>query len=160
MKTFAILICLLICGFPLHASGREESKVKLAYDVGFEMNFDNREYYKSDFSESMTIFGARLSPSVGLSIGREHKVMLGVDVMKDFGSPDRDVLGETLLYYKMDKTFSDTRMELYAGIFSRKVSGTSVSPTRAFFHSLFTFSGRTLCKYFSTSAQLHIQQEK
>lgn len=122
MKSLLILLCLLTSGLWLSASQREEGKIRLAYDVGFEMNFDNREYYKSDFSESMTIFGARLSPSVGLSIGREHKVMLGVDVMKDFGSPDRDVLGETLLYYKMDRTFSDTRMELYAGIFSRKVS--------------------------------------
>ena len=48
------------------ASGKE--KVTFAYDLDFEMNFDNREFYKSNFSESMTIFGARLTPSVGVDV--------------------------------------------------------------------------------------------
>ena len=48
------------------APGKE--KVTFAYDLDFEMNFDNREFYKSDFSESMTIFGARLTPSVGIDV--------------------------------------------------------------------------------------------
>ena len=48
---------------PLHAGENEDAKVRLAYDVDFKMNFDNREFYRSSFSNSMTIFGARLTPS-------------------------------------------------------------------------------------------------
>ena len=35
-----------------------KDKVNLTYDLDFEMRFDNREFYRSRFSESMTIFGA------------------------------------------------------------------------------------------------------
>ena len=62
-----------------------KDKVSLAYDLDFEMRFDNREFYRSRFSESMTIFGARLTPSVGVQIvqdnGVRHRLMAGVDVM-------------------------------------------------------------------------------
>ena len=67
----------------------KERALKFAYDVDFEMNFDNREYAPSAFSGSRTIFGARLTPSVGLKLnetsGGEHRLMFGIDVMKDFG---------------------------------------------------------------------------
>ena len=41
--------------FTVVSVARDKS-VKFAYDVDFEMNFDNRELYKSAFSRSMTIF--------------------------------------------------------------------------------------------------------
>ena len=128
--------------------------VRFAYDVHFEMNFDNRELYRSAFSNSMTIFGARLTPSVGLQAvqedGTSHKLMLGIDVMKDFGaSPvseliagkgsaetlprqnNLDLFREITLYYRMEKDFGDTDMTLYAGIFPRRTMEGSYS--RAFF---------------------------
>ena len=49
-------LILLLFSFSLRA---EDDKVRFAYDVDFEMRFDNREYYRSAFSPSMTIFGAR-----------------------------------------------------------------------------------------------------
>ena len=117
--------------------------VRFAYDVHFEMNFDNREYFRSAFSNSMTIFGTRLTPAVGLEAlqkdGTSHRVMLGVDVMKDFGaSPvseliagegnaetlsrqnNLDLFREITLYYRMEKSFRNTDMTLYAGIFPRR----------------------------------------
>ncbi len=87
----------------------DKKKVRFAYDVGFEMNFDNREFYKSRFSRSMTIFGARLTPAVGLSVKQSrhlnHKVMLGVDILKEFGSQtlNKELFREMTLYYQMDK---------------------------------------------------------
>ena len=70
--------------------GQEESFVRFAYDVDFEMKFDNREYGQSPYSSSMTIFGARLTPSVGMDIkqknGMRHRLMAGIDIMKDFGA--------------------------------------------------------------------------
>ena len=86
----SIFIILLLLPFSGAAQTLHKQDVKLAYDVSFDMNFDNREFYRSGFSNSMTIFGARLTPSVGFSVSQsrniQHKVMLGIDIMKDFGS--------------------------------------------------------------------------
>ena len=88
MKRLIYIIILLFSVLVLQA---QDKRLKFTYDVDFEMNFDNREYYKSAFSESMTIFGARLTPSVGLeavqSDGTSHRIMIGADIMKDFGAP-------------------------------------------------------------------------
>lgn len=129
-------------------AGRPDSngkpKAAFAYDVDFEMRFDNREFSQSAFTPSMTIFGARLTPSVGLALsesnGAEHRLMAGVDIMKDFGaSPISELVAggktdETLfrlnnlglfreltLYYNFHKTLAKTDMEIYAGIFPRSV---------------------------------------
>ena len=90
---YNIITCVLLLCSSLHvyASGPFEKnrKADFAYDVDFEMNFDNREYDPSSFSRSRTIFGARLTPAVGLKLnersGGEHRLMFGIDVMKDFG---------------------------------------------------------------------------
>ena len=120
------------------------SKPSFVYDVDFELRFDNREFSQSAFTPSMTIFGARLTPSVGLafgeSAGAQHRLMAGIDVMKDFGaSPISELVAggktdETLsrlnnlglfreltLYYNFQKKIAKTDMEIYAGIFPRSV---------------------------------------
>ena len=105
---------------------RNSKKAKFVYDVNFEMNFDNREFYESNFSSSMTIFGARLTPAVGLEIATDnntsHRLMGGIDVMKDFGSEqvNKELFREISLYYRLNKKFNDTEMTLYAGIFPRR----------------------------------------
>ena len=142
---FALSVLLVLSSTGLHASQKDSSRVKFAYDVDFEMNFDNREFYRSSFSRSMTIFGARLTPSVGLHVsqpeaGLEHKVMMGIDVMKDFGaSPVPSELSggssesspslvntalfrEITLYYRMTHRSVKTDVDLYAGIFPRRMS--------------------------------------
>lgn len=95
------------------------------YDVGFEFNFDNREYGGGEYSPSMTVLGARLTPSVGIRMDASpasvHSLMLGIDVMKDFGSDARteDLFRELTFYYKWEKDFGRTGMTLTAGIFPR-----------------------------------------
>ena len=134
------MVILLLLGFAVQA---REKDIKFAWDVDFEMNFDNREFYRSSFTNSMTIFGARLTPAVGLehvaSDGSHHRLMTGIDVMKDFGaSPISEYLAggntdetfmrqnnlslfrEIILYYRFDKRFGDTDMTMFAGIFPRK----------------------------------------
>ena len=116
-------------------------KVRFAYDVNFEMNFDNREN-TSDLSPSMTVFGARLTPEIGIGVtqgnGTLHRVMLGVDIMKDFGrgpdaSPDglvpgnkgyanADLFKEMTMYYRMDRRMGKTDFSLTAGIFPKRFS--------------------------------------
>ena len=92
-----LLLISVFATMSLHA-GDSLKTVSLAYDVDFKMNFDNRELYKSAFSSSMTIFGARVTPSVGVAVrpqaGEEHRVMLGADLMKDFGGAQDRLLEE------------------------------------------------------------------
>ena len=145
---------------------KHEEKVKFEYDVDFEMNFDNREFYRSGFSESMTIFGARLTPAAGLSFqqpehGLKHRIMLGIDVMKDFGaSPvseglagvgsDETAVGlvnkalfrEITVYYQLDKKSGNTGLELLAGVFPRRFTEGNYS--EAFFSDSLRFYDNNL----------------
>ena len=75
----------------------------------------------------MTIFGARLAPAVGLESvqkdGTSHRLMIGADIMKDFGVPSKSkiaLLDEVTFYYSLNKKFDKTQMTIYAGIFPRK----------------------------------------
>ena len=139
----------------------KERALKFAYDVDFEMNFDNREYAPSAFSGSRTIFGARLTPSVGLKLnetsGGEHRLMFGIDVMKDFGdSPvqpslaqpgnteelsrkkeNLDLFHEITLYYKYLFSKGKSDIAITAGIFPRRFLGGDYS--RAFFSDSLRF---------------------
>ncbi len=165
-KYISIAAFLLLCASSVKAAAEDDVKVRFAYDVDFEMNFDNREFYRSDFSESMTIFGARLTPSVGIAIpqpgmGMNHKLMVGIDVMKDFGaSPvnpglaggvtgetaarqnNLDLFRELTLYYKLEKRTERTGLDLYAGIFPRRTMGGSYSD--AFFSDSLKFYDNNL----------------
>ena len=121
------LYIILLAAAAVQASGQTRREtVRFEYDLDFEMNFDNREFYKSNFSESMTIFGARLTPSVGVDVRQgnsmNHRLMAGIDIMKDFGDSlaPKDLLREVTLYYNMEKTFRRCEFTMYAGIFPRK----------------------------------------
>lgn len=125
MKSLNILIVLLLA--TVSASASDSTKVSFVYQVNFDMNFDNREVDRSRFTRSMTVFGARLTPSVGLSVssadGYEHRLMAGVDIMKDFGDSraNADLMRELSMYYRMKKNFRKTGFEMYAGIFPRRM---------------------------------------
>ena len=125
-----------------------KDKVSLAYDLDFEMRFDNREFYRSRFSESMTIFGARLTPSVGVQIvqdnGLRHRLMAGIDVMKDFGdsAANKELFRELTIYYNVQKQVGDNGLELYAGIFPRKLLDGRW--TQAFFSDSLSFYDNNL----------------
>ena len=119
-----------------------ERKLSFAYDADFEMNFDNREYYRSSFSRSMTIFAGRLTPSAGISFNQDestgHRLMFGVDVMKDFGAPDAELLNEIVFHYTLDKQIGNTGIRLSAGIMPRskmfdKYSEAFISDSLAFY---------------------------
>lgn len=143
---YILLAIISLCsgGFMAQAQ-TDSSKVKasFAYDVNFEMQFDNREFSKSAFTSSMTIFGARLTPVIGVDLeqknGIKHRLMLGIDIMKDFGTapvssqyapadaPDADsrlnnwkLFKEIIMYYKVHKQLGKTDFELNAGILPRR----------------------------------------
>lgn len=141
-----IVIALLMVLFSTGAEAQPVEKdrpVELAYDVDFEFCFDNREFYKSDFSNSSTIFGAQLTPSIGIDVNKgtdlSHRVMLGVDVFKDFGAKTTipQLFSEVTFYYNMEKVFPKTEISLFAGIFPRSAMEGNYS--QAFFSDSLTF---------------------
>lgn len=148
----AVCMCLLTAASAVAASGfstdsgpegrgRGGMKVKLAYDVNFGMDFDNRENVSS-LSPSMTIFGARLTPALGIAVsqgnGARHRVMAGIDVMKDFGRgadvppeyqgqaghrhENAGLFRELTFYYQLDMRMGRTDFGLAAGIFPKRFS--------------------------------------
>lgn len=118
MRNILVLISILLTA--ISAS----SQPRFTYDVDYEMNFDNREFYRSDYSNSMTIFGSRLTPAIGLQTQSDdymnQKIMVGIDVMKDFGSSEinKELFKEMIMYYNLEK-IGDTGVSVYAGIFPR-----------------------------------------
>jgi len=137
-----ILIFASVCSINLHATETDSTKVRFAYDVKFDMDFDNREFAKSSFSPSKTIFGARLTPSVGVEVDQPgnltHRLMFGVDVMKDFGSSeDTPIFKEINFYYLLEKQAGKTGLSLQAGIFPR--SSMEAYYSEAFFSDSFRF---------------------
>lgn len=136
--TLSILLS-LICAASYAGDG-----VRFAYDLYFDFNFDNREFNEGAFKNSMTVFGARLTPTIGVDFKQNskftHRLMAGIDIMKDFGAspvpvsitgdPDAaesspklnnaSLFREITIYYNLNADFGKTKMNLYAGIFPRR----------------------------------------
>ena len=90
MKKFYAFIFAFLLAVPAAMYAGDRPQTRFIYDVDFGFRFDNREYDRSSFSPSMTIFGARITPSAGLQIQDSgtsvHKLLIGIDIMKDFGA--------------------------------------------------------------------------
>lgn len=142
---------------------QQEPKLKFVYDASFDYKFDNREFDsgKEQYTESMTLYGARLTPSVGLQVRQKsnvsHRLMLGVDVMKEFGrhpasvaaSPERDMglentrlFREITMYYGIDAKLDRWDIKGYAGIFPRAFAEGEYS--QAFFSDSLKFYDNNL----------------
>lgn len=162
---YLTLIVLLTTAATLYSENRDKADVSFAYDLDFDMQFDNREFYKSAFTGSMTVFGARVTPAVGLNVhqanGTRHRLMVGIDIMKDFGaspvSPERadegsqeidprlsnlNLFRELTLYYDLDRQIGKTGLSLTAGIFPRRMAEGNYS--RAFFSDSLRFYDNNL----------------
>ena len=142
---------------------QQEPRVKFLYDANFNYHFDNREFSAGGdrFTGSMTIYGARLTPSIGLQVRQNgnvrHKVMLGIDIMKDFGrhpsavaaSPEHDrglentrLFREMTMYYGIDARLGEWNVKGYAGMFPRSFSEGEYS--QAFFSDSLRFYDNNL----------------
>lgn len=128
----------------------DSSKVKVgfAYDLNFDMQFDNREFYKSAYTSSMTIFGTRITPSVGVALeqknGARHRLMVGIDVLKNFGAANdnSELFKEMTLYYNVQKQLGNTGFEMVAGVFPRRFAEGSYS--QAFYSDSLRFYDNNL----------------
>lgn len=115
-----------------------QTRAVLKYDVNFEYDFNNREYYAGDeaYSPSYTTHAARLTPSVGLGVRQSkavaHNVMMGIDVLKDMGaSPgaayddkvqNLGMLKELTLWYNIEARLPRSVIKGWAGMFPRRFS--------------------------------------
>ena len=94
------------------------SAQKLLWSADFDFNFDNRENAQLSLP-SYTLFGARLTPMVGMGWGgTQHSLMVGADITKTFGRDTRFCENpELTLYY----AYRGRQFNATAGIFPRKM---------------------------------------
>ena len=102
MKRSLSLLLLLL---PLLVSGQ-----KFIYDIDFVTDFDNREYH-NPYAPSQTIFGMRLTPTVGValndSLGGTHRFRAGLSFVQPFGAPMKmGTLFPTVYYQFQQKGFN------------------------------------------------------
>jgi len=105
----------------------EEKKPSFAYALDLNTYFDNRESDNQGnlFTPSMTIFGARVTPELGLAVGKEethHNIMIGASLFKDFGSQKTkgQLFENFTFYYNLEKKLSEkTHLGITAGVFPR-----------------------------------------
>ena len=117
---------LVISLFALLALGNLSAQ-ELFFDGELSTHFDNTEYTGSGIGDSRTVFAVRLTPTLGYRFDSNHSVVVGVNLLKDFGS--HNVIDDTMLvaYYQ----FQNSRFGANAGIFQRdKLIG---NYSRAFF---------------------------
>lgn len=123
-------------------------KVGFVYDLDFDMQFDNREFDGTSYTSSMTVFGARVTPAVGVGLqqknGTKHRLMVGIDIMKDFGSARKnsELFDEITLYYDVQKQIGKTGFEMVAGVFPRRYAEGSYS--QAFYSDSLRFYDNNL----------------
>lgn len=114
MKRLLLTVLLFsTCALSFSVKGQWYAELTPKAELNFGTWFDNREY-KSDYAPDMTLFGAKLTPLVGLQWDK-HRLMTGVDLRVDFGDKQFDQDPEFILYYN----YKHSGFEAYAGIFPR-----------------------------------------
>lgn len=83
--------------------------------VNFTTLFDNTEYASMEGVASGTLFGARLTPEVGVAWQERNELMVGADLYQDFGHDKFLSAAKLRLYY----AYNAPQVKLYAGLFPR-----------------------------------------
>lgn len=116
--TILLLLCMLSCAV---------SAQEVFFDCGLSTHFDNTEHTGSDVGESRTIFAVRVTPTVGYRFDKKHTLVVGAELLKDFGSTKFIDYSKFIAYYQ----FENDKFGVNAGIFSKdKLVG---SYSQAFF---------------------------
>ena len=93
LLTFATLVG---GGYALSA---QESQPELKLQADFTSLFDNKEYASMKGVDSGTLFGARLTPQVGVEWQERNQLMVGADLYQDFGHNKFLSKAKLQLYY-------------------------------------------------------------
>ncbi len=89
---------------------------RFIWEADMDFRFDNREFKDTPLSESQTLFGARLIPQAGIGWGKGNSLMLGVDLLADFGQRTFYTDPALVFYYGYDWG----KFRAAAGVFPRK----------------------------------------
>ena len=100
------------------------SSPELRLEADFTTLFDNTEYATMKNVSSGTLFGARLTPKVGIEWHERNQLMVGADLYQDFGHDKFLSDAKLQLYY----AYEAPKVELYAGIFPRRAMNGLRSP--------------------------------
>ena len=113
MRRFVATIHFMLA--TLIGGGYTLSAQELKLEADFTTLFDNTEYASMRGVSSGTLFGARLTPKVGVEWQERNQLMVGADLYQDFGHDKFLSDAKLQLYYAYDAP----RVTLYAGIFPR-----------------------------------------
>lgn len=105
----------LVLAAVLISSFSQVRSQEVVWDAGFDFFFDNREY-KSKINWPQTIFGARLSPEVGVRWQQKHSIMVGGNLLANFGARKFGEGSEALFYYQ----YESEKFRAAAGIIPRR----------------------------------------
>lgn len=91
------------------------SAQQLVFEGDISTHFDNTEYTGSDCGSSRTIFAVKVEPKLAYRWNGKHSVVLGTELLKDFGSKKFIDEAKLIAYYQ----FRNDRFGANAGIFER-----------------------------------------
>ena len=119
----------IILALTLSLMAAAQSKI-WDYDADFEYYFDNREfdYRHTNYTSSMTINAARLTPWIGLRIPQKdfvtHSLRIGVDLKRNMGEQLKasSAIDELLFYYNVDARLRRGRISGIFGLYPRKMT--------------------------------------
>ena len=103
------------------------SAQELFFNGELSTHFDNTEYTGSGLGDSRTVFAVRVTPTLGYKFDNNHSIVVGANLLKDFGSANFLDSSMLVAYYQ----FENSNYGANAGIFQRnKLIG---NYSRAFF---------------------------
>ncbi len=89
---------------------------QLFFEGEIATDFDNTEYTGSGLGDSRTVFAVSVTPALGYRFDDKHTLVLGAELLKDFGSKKFVDHAKLLAYYR----FKSEKYGAYAGIFERE----------------------------------------
>lgn len=91
------------------------SAQEVFFEGGVATHFDNTEHTGSSVGESRTIFAVNITPTVGYRFDKNHAIVVGTELIKDFGSSKGIDYTKLIAYYQ----FENDKFGANAGIFSK-----------------------------------------
>jgi len=108
-KFCIILIMSVLCGNTF-------AQIKFIWNAGLHNFFDNNEFSGSAYQISQTMAGTHIVPQVGVSFLKNHKILVGTDLMHEWGSRKIIDFFDIIAYYHFD----NQPFRFYAGLIPRK----------------------------------------
>ena len=108
-KIFVAILAIVLVFKP------EARAQQVVWGASFDFFFDNREY-KSEINWPQTLFGARIAPELGIRWQQRHSLMMGVDLLANFGAKPFQTDNEIFGYYQYD----GPKFKAWAGVIPRR----------------------------------------